>query len=53
MSEGLKKYFNYMYGRVFDVNWLTYLRSPLDKELLEDWVYGKGKIVKHSACVNI
>lgn len=48
MSDALKKYFNYMYGHVFDVNWLSYLRTPLDKELLDDWIYGKGKLVKHS-----
>ena len=37
MSDAVKKYFNYMYGKVFDVNWLTYLRSPLDEELFGTW----------------
>lgn len=37
MSESIKKYFNYMYGKVFDVNWLAYLRSELDEKLLSEW----------------
>ena len=37
MSDAIKKYYNYMYGLVLDVGWLSYLRAPLDKELLESW----------------
>lgn len=37
MSEVIKKYFNYMYGMEFNTNWLTYLRSSLDNELLAEW----------------
>ncbi len=38
MSEALKKYFNYMFGKVFHTNWLTYLKEPLDTELLDSWI---------------
>ena len=44
MSEAIKKYFNYMYGEVFDVNWLTYLRTPLDENLLASWSNGKRQM---------
>lgn len=37
MSQAVKKYFNFMYGKVFDVNWLHYLRSPLDEMLVAEW----------------
>ena len=37
MSTAVKKYLNFMYGKVFDVNWLTYLRQPLDEALIEEW----------------
>ncbi len=37
MSQAVKKYFNFMYGKVFDTNWLAYLRAPLDKKLIEEW----------------
>lgn len=43
MSEATKKFFSYMYGRVFDINWLSYLREPLNEDLLDDWCHGKGK----------
>ena len=37
MSTAVKKYLNFMYGKVFDINWLTYLRQPLDEALIEEW----------------
>lgn len=37
MSVALKKYFNYMYGAVFDVNWLSYLKQDLDEDLVAQW----------------
>ena len=37
MSLAVKKYFNYMHGKVFDKNWLTYLRSELDTALMCEW----------------
>lgn len=40
LSEELLKYFNYMYGKVFNVNWLSYLKKPLDKNLVEEWQQG-------------
>lgn len=44
MSESLKKYFNYMYGLVTGVGWLSYLRAPLDKALLETWAHDKRQM---------
>lgn len=44
MSEAIKKYFNYMYGAVFDENWLSYLRKPLDEELLNGWANSKRQM---------
>lgn len=40
LSETLLKYFNYMHGKIFDTGWLTYLKNPLDKKLLEWWSMG-------------
>ena len=37
MSDAVKKYFNFMFGAVTDINWLTYLRTPIDEELLSTW----------------
>lgn len=36
-NETLLKYFNYMYGKVLDKGWLTYLREPIDTKLVEWW----------------
>ncbi len=44
MSQAIKKYFNYMFGAVEDTHWLTYLRSPLDTELLESWMNKKRQM---------
>ena len=46
MPEAIKKYFCYMYGVVFDVNWLTYLRSPLDEAVIDEWFYIKDETGK-------
>ena len=32
LSEELLKYFNFMYGKVFDTGWLSYLKAPLVEE---------------------
>ncbi len=37
MSNSIKKYFTYMYGIVFDKNWLTYLREPLEENFFSKW----------------
>ncbi|MBE6650181.1 MAG: hypothetical protein E7613_02590 [Ruminococcaceae bacterium] len=37
MSERIKKYFSYMYSIVFDKNWLTYLREPLEEGFFDKW----------------
>ncbi len=37
MSEAIKKYFNYMYGKVQNVGWLSYLKAPLDTALIDTW----------------
>ncbi len=33
----MKKYFDFMFGAVTYINRLTYLRTPLDEELLYTW----------------
>ncbi|MBQ8565994.1 MAG: hypothetical protein IJ445_00225 [Clostridia bacterium] len=37
LNTALLKYFSYMHGKVFDINWLTYLKNPLDTALVEWW----------------
>ena len=44
MSDAMKKYFNYMFGIVTDMGWLSYLRAPLDKELLASWSKDKRQM---------
>ncbi len=38
LPTSVKKYLNFMMGKVFDKNWLTYLKDPLDTELLNSWI---------------
>lgn len=44
LNEALLKYFSYMHGKVFDVNWLTYLKNPLDTKLVEWWSSGEREM---------
>ena len=37
LNDTLLKYFNYMHGKISDTGWLTYLKKPLDKDLLAWW----------------
>ncbi|MBQ3562310.1 MAG: hypothetical protein IJA13_02025 [Clostridia bacterium] len=44
MSDAVKKYFNYMYGAEFKTNWLSYLREPIDMDLLHNWSMEKRQM---------
>ncbi len=44
MSDAVKKYFNYMYGAEFETNWLSYLREPLNMDLLHNWSMEKRQM---------
>ena len=38
LSEDMKKYFTYMFEYVMDVNWLSFLRSDVSEERIQNWV---------------